>query len=70
MDLLEPNWGRLLFVHSMSSVGWSCATLGHGVDAVLEEDEASLLAQEEAILKEIQDSSHSVETYIYFDFHR
>ena len=45
----------------MSSVGWSCATLGHGVEAVLEEDEASLRAQEEAILKEIQDNSHSVE---------
>ena len=41
----------------MSSQGWSCATLGDGFKAVLTEEEAALLAQEQQILKEIEEGS-------------
>ena len=41
----------------MSGVGWSCATLADGFQAVVAEDEAALQAQEEEILRQIQDFS-------------
>jgi hypothetical protein len=57
VDLLQPVGDRLSFADGMSksSVGLSCGTLVDGYGAVTEEDEAALLAQEEAILKEIKD---------------
>ena len=40
---------------STSKLGWSCDTLKDGYNAVLTEEEASLLEQEKEILKEIED---------------
>ena len=40
-----------------SEVGWSCETLKEGYNAVLTEEEAALLEQEEEIMKEIKDSA-------------
>lgn len=41
----------------MSGVGWSCGTLADGFHAVVAEDEAALKAQEEEILRQIEDVS-------------
>ena len=53
---LKLAWlGAPLVDCRMSSQGWSCGTLGDGYKAVVGEEEAALIAQEEAILKEIQE---------------
>ena len=42
-----------------SAVGWSCATLKDGYDAVMSEEEKALAEQEQLIMEEIKDSGFS-----------